>query len=183
MQAKGFIHHSTSLLHQRCRSFNLYSSYRAFIDTPRIELTDTDIWLQQLQAFFFEHTEHFLHEMVSFARSRLDMAAYDRHARYPGRLHEVAYSRVGSLSSCILPNAYDKRKEKKEKFSYLQQTLTHTHTHHTHHTIHYPHSITYTLPHSLTFSTLQHRKRPHEQAGAFTVVSGQPPEDHGLAYI
>ncbi|KJE93508.1 hypothetical protein CAOG_04288 [Capsaspora owczarzaki ATCC 30864] len=35
-----------------------------------------------VQSFLHEHSEHFVHELVQFARSTLDMAAYDRHVQY-----------------------------------------------------------------------------------------------------
>ncbi len=35
-----------------------------------------------LRPFLFENTAHFVHELVNFARSPLDMKAYDRRAQY-----------------------------------------------------------------------------------------------------
>ncbi len=35
-----------------------------------------------LRPFLFGFTEHFLHELVSFARTNLDMSVYDRHVAY-----------------------------------------------------------------------------------------------------
>lgn len=56
--------------------------------------------MQQLRCFFFERTEHFVHELAAFARTRLDMAAFDKHARYPGRVEAALPRRV---SHPVLP--------------------------------------------------------------------------------
>jgi hypothetical protein len=76
--------------------FEFFSSRGLRAKLCRDGLDDQAAVIEQLQCFFFERTELFVHEMTSFARSRLDMAAYDKHARYPSRLEEAIFRRVSN---------------------------------------------------------------------------------------
>lgn len=42
----------------------------------------SDQFRKELESFFFESTEQFCHELLSFARSPFDMDAYDRYVQY-----------------------------------------------------------------------------------------------------
>eukprot|EP00048_Salpingoeca_helianthica_P000352 m.41033 g.41033 ORF g.41033 m.41033 type:complete len:455 (-) comp10430_c0_seq1:27-1391(-) len=48
----------------------------------RLGVQTSEEMQSQLRPFLFEQTDHFLHELALFARSRLDIAAYDRHVKY-----------------------------------------------------------------------------------------------------
>ena len=43
---------------------------------------DSEEFSEHLQPFLLTRTPHFLHELISFARSPLNMAAYDSSVRY-----------------------------------------------------------------------------------------------------
>jgi E3 ubiquitin-protein ligase Topors len=43
---------------------------------------DSPEFCTYLQPFFHEQTNHFLHELISFAKSPLDMPAYDNKVSY-----------------------------------------------------------------------------------------------------
>ena len=57
------------------------SSSVTFLSSLRFDMEDGAIQ-EELQPFLQAHTEHFLHEFISFARAPFDMEAYDQHAIY-----------------------------------------------------------------------------------------------------
>lgn len=65
------------------RPFIIYASiHLSFIClSTRIDLESPD-FIDHLQPFLHEKTEHFLHELISFAKSPLDITAYDNKVSY-----------------------------------------------------------------------------------------------------
>lgn len=44
---------------------------------------DSEKFVEELTSFLLQTTEHFVHELLSFAKAPFDMAAYDENVVYP----------------------------------------------------------------------------------------------------
>jgi hypothetical protein len=62
----------------------------------------SSVFATMLRPFLFENTAHFVHELLLFSRSSLDMAAYDKRALYDDQAVESRSVRYLAQSLFLL---------------------------------------------------------------------------------
>ena len=64
---------------------------------------ESEEFVTHLQPFLHDKTEHFIHELASFAKSPLDMIAYDAKVSYD--FHQVRPAVTTSSTATVIPPA------------------------------------------------------------------------------
>ena len=75
------------IVYHQCNSVYVACDLHSLIQC-RVELEGEEFH-KHIQPFLLTRTSHFLHELVSFARSPFNMAAYDHRVRYEWPLSRV----------------------------------------------------------------------------------------------